>query len=304
MKHLFKKAARNNAVLAGGAVMASVLAGCGGSNNGPIGPSTNLLALQTGNKLLSFNTNTPNGTTTRNVTGLGAGETLTAIDFRFAPLGGVTTGLYGLAREGAQARLYRLNISGAGDVVATPVAGAFTPPALDQVAIDFNPVVDRIRLISSNRANLRLNPDTGLIAATDTDLAYAAGDTNAGQTPRPVAVAYTNNDSDPATGTINYVIDTVRDVLATQGRADDPATAADESVSPNTGQLFTVGSLGVNLGDNFGFDIAGANTAFLAGIPVGDSRPRLFTLNLGTGRVTDNRTIGSNQAILDIAVVP
>jgi hypothetical protein len=79
----------------------------------------------------------------------------------------------------------------------------------------------------------------------DGDLAFATGDTNVGRTPDIRGAAYTNNDRDDATGTVNYAIDATLGILATQGRPDNAGTPdTDETVSPNTGQLFTVGSLG------------------------------------------------------------
>ena len=47
-------------------------------------------------------------------------------------------------------------------------APAFTP-ALSGTAFgfDFNPTVDRIRVVSDTGQNLRLNPDTGAVAAVD-----------------------------------------------------------------------------------------------------------------------------------------
>ncbi|RZK88764.1 MAG: DUF4394 domain-containing protein, partial [Hymenobacter sp.] len=62
--------------------------------------------------------------------------------------------------------------------------------ATDRIGFDFNPTVDRIRVVSTNDRNYRLNPVTGGVAATDGNLAYADGtpaDANVG------AVAYTNS---------------------------------------------------------------------------------------------------------------
>ena len=298
--------------------MAAVLSGCGGSNTGPgapLAPNANLLALVGGNQLLSFNSTSIANLMTRQVTGLGAGETLVSIDYRFAPQAGGVAGLYGLTRTNGNVRLYRLDISGAGNIVATPVSGAVTPPVLDSANIDFNPVPDRIRLVSTNRVNLRLHPDTGQLVDSDPvtpgrqddgTLTYANGDVNAGAVPRIVGVAYTNNDNDAATGTINYGLDSSRDVLVTQGRPDDPGTAADESVSPNTGLLFTVGNLAVDFSDSVGFDIgSAANTAFILGIPVSGVRPVLYTVNLTTGRASQvTQRLNTTEQILDLAIVP
>jgi hypothetical protein len=43
---------------------------------------------------------------------------------------------------------------------------------------DFNPTVDRIRVVSNTGQNLRLHPVTGVVASTDTPLTFAATDLN------------------------------------------------------------------------------------------------------------------------------
>ena len=123
-----------------------------------------IFALNNANQLLRFNAGTP-GTivSTVSVTGLQAGETLVGIDFR--PANGQ---LYAMGvTGGSTGRLYTINTtSGA----ATLVGGTFALPQSAGVAagtdygFDFNPTVDRIRVVANSRDNFRLNPDTGTIA--------------------------------------------------------------------------------------------------------------------------------------------
>src|SRR5262245_39038652 len=156
----------------------------------------------TGN-LVTFDSATP-GTIGSSVaiTGLQGGETLLGIDRR--PANGV---LYGL---GSTSRLYTINtISGAATQVGS--AGAFTLSGTS-FGFDFNPVPDRIRVVSTDTTNIRLNPNDGTLAGTDTPLAYAAGDSGAGLTPRIVGSAYTNNVSGTVVTTL-FDIDSNRDVL-------------------------------------------------------------------------------------------
>ncbi|WP_461122865.1 DUF4394 domain-containing protein [Saccharothrix stipae] len=82
--------------------------------------------------------------------------------------------------------------------------GIGTAVALDGHAIgfDFNPTVDRIRLVTSKGQNLRLHPDTGAVAATDGVLAHVDG----GSAPRVAAAGYTNSVAG-ATSTTLYAID-------------------------------------------------------------------------------------------------
>lgn len=287
------------ALLGTGVLLA--LAGCsGGSSNGSGNnanaglPSASLVALTSNNRLLAFNSRTPNSATTINVTGLTAGDLLKGIDFRFTPPSTVVdsdgnTGLlYALGQNGTSAQVYRITSAGA----ATAVGARFDiSPAPSAFGFDFNPTVDRIRLIESGQnRNYRLNPNTGAVAATDTSLAYASTDSNSGQEPDAVGAAYTNVDSDTSTGTLLYVIDAARNTLVTQGNVDG-------SVSPNTGQLFTVANLTVDPDQNTGFDIAGNTTGFLS------INKRIYGIDLATGATSGGASVGFGGNVIDIAVV-
>lgn len=221
-----------------------------------------------GGNLVRFDTAAP-GTVAQVGALSGATNVLDGIDFR--PADGA---LYGF--RSADATVYRVDpTSGYTTLVST--AAPVTPGSV--VGIDFNPVPDRLRVVSSAGDNLRINVATG---ATNVDgrLAYAAGDVNAGRRANVVEAAYTNNDNNPATGTTLYYIDNVLDVLVSTS-------------NPNGGVLNTVGALGVDADDFIGFDIFnnnGVNTAF-ASLRVGGVQG-LFTIDLGTGAATRVGTIG------------
>lgn len=173
------------------------------------------------------------------VTGLG-GDKLVGLDVRPA-----TGAVYAI---GSRGQLYTVDRrTGAATKVGVPVT--LTGRA---VGIDFNPTVDRIRVVTDTGQNLRLNPDTGAVAATDTPLAYAPGDRGAGRTPAVAAAGYTNSGAG-ATTTALYGIDSRADTVVLQGSVP----GATPVVSPNTGQLFTVGRLGLDVGELNGFDIRG-----------------------------------------------
>ncbi len=290
------------AILGTSALLA--LAGCGGggsnNNNNTANsalPSVNLTALTSDNRLLTFNSRTPGTSTTVAISGLTAGDTLRAIDFRFTPASTIAdfngnSALYAIGQNGTSQQLYTLTVAGAA-ATATTVGARFdligASPAATSFGFDFNPTVDRIRVVepTSNR-NFRLNPNTGAFvdgdAATaglqpDGVIAYDATDANAGQNPDAVGAAYANPDADAATGTTLYVVDAARNTLAIQGRPDDPATVGiDETVSPNSGRLFTVGNLGVNIDEDSGFDISpSGNAAFLS------SGRRIFGITIAPG---------------------
>jgi hypothetical protein len=166
---------------------------------------------------------------------------------------------------------------------------------------DFNPTVDRIRLVSDGGQNLRLNPNDGTVAGMDTALAFAAGDPNAGQNPAGlVGSAYTNS-FQGSTSTTLFGINPNLGVLARQGTAAGVTPA----ISPNTGQLFTIGSLGVAAnGGPVGFDIATpTNAGFVSLTPQGANRSQLYTVNLVTGAATLIGPIGGiNEPVQGIAI--
>ena len=125
------------------------------------------------------------------IAGVAAGQTLVGIDYRPADnllyaLGYDAT----VANPAPNSQVYLLN---PGTNVVMPVGPAVRlelgGPA-ERIGFDFNPVADRIRVVSTNDANYRLFPATGGIAGTDTNLAYAGGSP---VNPGVGAVAYTNS---------------------------------------------------------------------------------------------------------------
>ncbi|NQE37884.1 DUF4394 domain-containing protein [Microcoleus asticus] len=223
------------------------------------------------------------------VTGLQPGESLLGIDFR--PANGV---LYGV---GSSNRLYAINpVTGAATAVGS---GQFAVPLTPGAAgFDFNPTVDRIRFVNQAGQNARLNPDTGAIVDFDTltggiqldgNLAYRAGDRNAGNPGAAAAAAYVNNFAG-ATSTTLFAIDTNLDVLVRQ----DP---------PNNGVLNTIGSLGIDAGTVLGFDVrsVGGNETALAAIEVGGVSS-LYNINLTTGQASIVGQIGDGRGIKGLAL--
>ncbi|NOT33231.1 MAG: DUF4394 domain-containing protein [Candidatus Eisenbacteria bacterium] len=182
----------------------------------------------------------------RPITGMAAGEVALAIDFRAAaPL----SRLYAITNFG---QLYLISNPSTGAAVAVGPGGIAINGT--EVGLDFNPTVDRIRLITDNEQNLRLHPDLGTVVATDLSLAFAGSDVNAGSNPQATGAAYTNSFAGATTTTL-YDVDASLDVLVTQ-------------LPPNNGTLNTVGSLGANVDTLNGFDISGATTTAYAAFHV------------------------------------
>ncbi|MEQ9096568.1 MAG: DUF4394 domain-containing protein [Phycisphaerales bacterium] len=213
------------------------------------------------------------------LSGLAGGERAIGIDFRPA-----TGELFAL---GSQNNLYTVN-PGTGQ--ATRIGSGFSD-RLDgsSFGFDFNPTIDRIRVVSDADQNLVLNPITGGSTMV-TDLFYRAGDINEGADPNVVGSAYTNS-VPGATTTQLYGIDTGLDVLV---RQDNSA-----------GTLDTVGSLGVDLTDVVGFDIDGAtNTAYAAVQDIALGRSTFWSIDLDTGAATQIDEIGGGALVGSIAIVP
>ena len=239
----------------------------------------------TSNALVTFDSQSP--ATVEDslpVTGLLSGEQVVAIDFRVAD-----NQLYGLGNSG---RLFTINTS-TGAVIQIGSSVALTGISF---GFDFNPTVDRIRLVSDADENLRINPDTGAVAGTDSSLAYDISDTATGLNPTITGVAYSANSVGQGSTTL-FAIDTNLNTLVRQGSPN--ATP----VSPNTGTLFTLGSLGINPTDVAGFDIGEAKlgTALAAFTLSGETASKLYSIDLGGGRATLIGTIGS-VVLNDIAI--
>jgi hypothetical protein len=258
-------------------------------------------ALTHDHQLIRFNSGQPRRILERQpVTGLKAGESLLGIDYRVSR--GV---LFALSSQG---RLLTLDTAtGAATQVGSP--GGPWPLKGQAYGFDFNPAVDRIRVVSESGLNMRLHPETGAQVDSDPNtsgvqadpnLAYAAGDAHAGKAPQVVAAAYTYNTRDEKI-TTNYAIDRALGTLVTQGTLEGRQPA----VSPNTGQLFTVGSLGLGPLSDVSFDISDVdNTALVSAVQVGQRATRLYRLDLSTGKATLLGTVGSGQALRGLAIEP
>ncbi len=235
------------------------------------------------NNLIRFGSMSPGAVTnTFPISGLQNGESILGIDFR--PNDGR---LFAMSNMN---RIYTLDtLSGA--AIAVGVA-AFTP-ALNGFAygFDFNPVPDRIRVHSDAEQDLRLNPNTGSLAGNDSSLTYAFGDANFGLNPNVVGTAYTNSVVGAISTTL-YAIDSNLDVLVTLP-------------SPNNGQMYTVGSLGVNTSNAVGFDITGNDGIAYAALMVAPNIfSTLYFIDLSSGTAVMLGNIANPSALRGIAVAP
>ena len=237
--------------------------------------------------LVQFDASTPATVTTiGDITGLGQNETLVGIDFR--PRNRV---LYGVSQDSTNTgRLYTINTTTAVATLVGTLTSGGTPIVLDgtEFGVDFNPVPDLLRVISSNGQNLRINPNNGVTIVDD-----ALNPADAGGTQRTgvTGAAYTNNVAGATTTTL-YDIDTINDTLVIQN-------------PPNNGALNLVGPLGVNVNAINGFDISGTTGVAYAAVLTGSSTASdLYTIDLTTGTASRVARIDTALTIRGLSAAP
>jgi hypothetical protein len=205
--------------------------------------------LTAGGELAIFDTAAPATILARRpITGLQAGESIVAIDARPA-----TGGLYGLGIRGSGPDRGRIFTIDPGTGAATPVGAApfsTTLPDLASYGFDFDPVRDQIRVVDSSDDNLRVNPDTGLLIATDTHLTGSNSVT---------AIAYDTNRPGAADTTLFGYARSPNKLV----RIGDPYGSPG---SPDNGQVATFGASGVTFASSkIGFDIAPDGSGYVSG---------------------------------------
>ncbi len=286
-------------------VIAASLAGCGrrddlddGSGDGGGGGGgnstnnpTDRFAITSANRLVTFSRNNPSVRTAVNITGLAANETFVGFDVRPAD-----STLIGVSNAG---RLYRINTDGTTTMIAQLAAAASdgTDPfmALDGTSfgVNFNPVPDRLRVVSNTGQNLRIDVSNG---ATVTDSTLSSINVT--------ATTYTNSFPSACRTVLYYINTTTNQLLST--------------LNPNLGMLTTVGNLTIN-GNPITATVSGfevftlsdsttsgpANTALVVLTSAGVSS--LMTLNLGTAALINMQTIGglnAGETITSISMAP
>ena len=227
-----------------------------------LGQAELVFGLTADNRIVTFDSASPGAVaSSRAIAGLGAGDVLTGIDLRPA-----TGGLYSVATNG---NLYRLDASGPAytAILVGNIGVGLTGAGF---GIDFNPTVDRLRVVDDTDQNLRINPNSA-VAITDTTIGGGFD---------IIGSAYTNSFSGALTTTL-YGLDAAGDQLL-------------RSTNPNGGVYVAVGPLGVPLSatDRVGFDISGRTGG--AYFNVGS---QFFTVSLGSGAATLVGSLGSGELV-------
>ena len=177
-----------------------------------------------------------------------ANGNLIGIDFR--PADGKNTALYALADTGT---LYTINLTATGLGNVTQVSNMATRfPSGVQSLMDFNPVVNALRLIGSETFNYAVVNNAGNLnaMAIQTSLTYGPNDVNRGRIPHVSAGTYDNNVVGAATTRfyyIDYDLDTFGTIAAPAGGSSATAGGVLQTLGPlvtPTGQRINISSTG------------------------------------------------------------
>jgi uncharacterized protein (TIGR03382 family) len=163
--------------------------------------------------------------------------------------------------------------------------------------MDFNPTVDRVRVINNNGENRRLNPVNGAGVAIDIAMTFS----DSAALPNIVGAAYNSFQfgvGAPVGSVRQFVVDAGRNILGETG------SQAGGNASFNGGIVTPVGDLGISLTDDTGFDIFGpTQSGFLSVFNVG-ANTAFFSVNLTTGAATLIGSVGDGLGVRDFTVIP
>jgi len=232
-----------------------------------------IVGLVDGKTIVTINPASKKVTATVNVSGAGM---LLGIDMR--PVDGM---LYGVTSDG---NIVTIDVASGKATMKSKLSEPWTRSAA--TTFDFNPVADRLRLMSAEGVSWRINVDDGKVTV---DGSHKFKDPGDGKTPRVVAGAYTNSFKDTK-ATALYNIDAATSSLVMQA-------------PPNDGILNPVGPLGMSVNGNVAFNIVSAgpdqNEAWLA---MGGA---LYSVDLKTGKATmAGKISGLKGTLSDIAWMP
>lgn len=213
------------------------------------------------------------------IAGLAGDTSIVGIDYRPA-----TGELIGVGNAGG---VYAISDDNASAMKKSQLSVALSGTSF---GVDFNPTVDRLRIISDSGQNLRANVDTGA-TLVDGTLSYAPPAPASGVT----GAAYTNNDADPNTATTLFDLDSMLDQTAIQSPA-------------NSGTLAATGKLGVDTSAAIGFDVFSrirngttVDVRAFASLTVGGDS-RFYRINLLQGRATLVGSFDDDDQVTGIAI--
>ncbi len=244
------------------------------------------------------------------ITGVAASEELVAIDVR--PQNGR---LYALAHnpKDGSVRLYHLDVNGASAIAtALPANGGFVnasgnplPIFAQAFDIDFNPTVDRLRVVATNGFNFRINPNNG--ALIDGDFGNSAAPTAgvnpdgaltlSGNSSGAMGTAYTNNGIN-VSATTQYSLNHVNNALYIQNPPNLGTLTNALPIFTGAGTLdfSAIGSIDIEPGIN----VTTANmptTGLAAAVLTNAGQSNLYRINLATGEAILQANVGGLNVV-------
>jgi hypothetical protein len=282
MPHSFCTAARFAMILAA----AALAAGCQ--------KNFTAYALTSTGSILEFQTKSPQ-TISNSVTvsGLNTGESI--LQFSYQPSSGT---LFCITNDG-----FLCTVDPGSGIAALVGTTPFTENlgngddtvTLTNPVISFDPVGGDLRVINADY-NLLVNPGTGLLDSSNTEVGYASGDTNNGKTPDLGGIAYSNPVEGAASTTL-YGLDVATDSLVQIGNGD-----VNSPTSVDTGSMTTIGSLGLAISQAIGFTVDQKDGIGYASLQDG-SGATLYTVDLSSGALTSLGLIGDGTQTVDALVI-
>lgn len=260
------------------------------------------LTLNTGD-LVFFDSDQPGIIRNRlQITGMTAGQTMLAVDFR--PATGMLYGL-GYNNTSHEYQLYTIDINtGVATAVNTPVS--LNLGSTDKVSFDFNPVTDRIHLTGNGNTNVVIDAGTGAILSNNSGAQYASGDANVGVNANLSALAHTNS----------YAGATTTDAIGLEMSAGSivnvnfGSNTTLQTLANLTGLLSNNG----NTGNNGSMDIyynsnTGANEIFVTSNNDGDAPTEanysnFYTVDDNSFTSTPDGSVGPGVPLRDVAAQP
>ena len=255
------------------------------------GRDLDVVGLTADGRLISFESDSPDRAKTEGkIRGLVTDTKIVGLDYRPASGNDGDNGdLYGLGDRGG---VYTVDDDSGQATLRSRMNVALAGTSF---GVDFNPTVDRLRVISDTGQNLRVNVDDGT-TMTDGPLTYPATPTAPAATATGVTgAAYTNNDADANTATTLYDIDSTLDQTVIQSPA-------------NSGMLAATGKLTVDTNPTVGFDIYSAirdgstvRVQGFASLTVG-GQSGFYKIKLFSGRATSQGSFSSRNQVTAIAI--
>lgn len=237
-----------------------------------------LFGVTTDNRLVSFDTSAPSTFLTNfAITGLKSGDGVTAdpgatlLNLTYHAASGLHYGI------DSNANFYSVGRNG----VATIIDSTFSPTGF-AAGFAYDPFSEKMLFASDARESVLFA--TNGTRTTNPALVFGSGDANFGTTPKIFGAGI-----DPDFGSA-FFVDADLDILV-------------NSIDPNFSELFTVGSLGLNV-SSFGGLVVDADGILWGSLSTDGLTSSLFSINTTSGAATSIGSFGAGVGIASVAAVP